>query len=158
MLFVFECTFRMCLSSRTTFFARLANCRVDSVSAAAFIAGEIQTMKQILELPQRESIKTLKLQLRKIHITAEYLVNFELLNGICVLFESTRAVIQCPSADRLPLIEVSSWILKSLSSFEIFLGMENFSEPARSTILNYYELLRVLKQLSPTFENTGFAL
>ena len=58
--------------------------------------GETQNMKVIFPVPDNESLKIL--------------VSLEFLKGMCVLFLSIRADIQCPSVDRLPLIDVSSYI------------------------------------------------
>ena len=51
-------------------------------------------MNKILPLPLKESLRTL--------------VNLEFLNGICVLFLSIKADMQCPKQDKLPLIDVNS--------------------------------------------------
>ena len=98
-------------------------CKVDNVSADADIEGEMQTINQIFPLPLKESDKTR--------------VNFEFLNGICVLFLSINAEMQCPRVDKLPFMQVNSLILSSFSSFVMLYGILNFSEPAKSTILNF---------------------
>ena len=72
-------------------------------------------MKLILEFPLNEDYITL--------------VNLEFLNGIWVLYLSIRA-------DE-PIMHVNSYILNSLSSIDISLDILNFSEPAKSTILNF---------------------
>lgn len=64
------------------------------------------------------------------------LVSFEFLNGIWVLDFYINAEIQCPKHDKLPLILVSYWILISFSAADKSEGILNFSEPAKSTILN----------------------
>ena len=61
-------------------------------------------------------------------------VSFEFLNGMCVRFLSISAWMHWPRLDKLPLIEVSSWIFRSRSSGGRSLRILNFSEPARSTI------------------------
>ena len=63
-------------------------------------------------------------------------VSLESRNGMCVLFSLVRAEMQWPSLDRLPLMHLSSVSRISLSEAGRFLGMLNFSEPARSTILS----------------------
>jgi len=80
-------------------------------------------MKLILEFPLNEDYITL--------------VNLEFLNGIWVLYLSIRADIQCPKQESEPFMHVNSYILNSLSSIDISLDILNFSEPAKSTILNF---------------------
>ena len=80
-------------------------------------------MKLILEFPLNEDYITL--------------VNLEFLNGIWVLYLSIRADIQCPKQESEPFMYVNSYILNSLSSIDISLDILNFSEPAKSTILNF---------------------
>jgi hypothetical protein len=66
--------------SNIAFLARLANCKVEKVYADADIDGLIQIIKRILPWPSNESLSIL--------------VNFEFLNGICVLDFSIRADMQ----------------------------------------------------------------
>ena len=80
-------------------------------------------MKLILEFPLNEDYITL--------------VNLEFLNGIWVLYLSIRADIQCPKQESEPFMHVNSYILNSLSSIDISLDILNFSEPDKSTILNF---------------------
>lgn len=47
--------------------------------------------------------------------------------------------IQCPSFDKLPLIDFSSKNLIYFSAWGASCGTLNFSEPAKSTILNYVD-------------------
>lgn len=63
---------------------------VENVSEFDEFEGEIQTINAILLFPLKESLRTL--------------VSLEFLNGICVLFLSIRADIQCPRHERDPLI------------------------------------------------------
>ena len=92
----------------------------------------MQTIKLIFEFPLNDDDKIR--------------VSFEFLKGICVLDLSIRADMQFPklyyfikwiNLDKDPLMHVSSYILSSLSSIDISCGILNFSEPAKSTILNY---------------------
>jgi len=80
--------------SKTALLARLANYNVEKVSALADNDGDTHTMKLILPLPLKTSLKTL--------------VSFEFLNGICVRLLSIKAEIQCPNVDKLPFIDISS--------------------------------------------------
>ena len=64
------------------------------VSLFAVVEGEIQIMKAIFPFPFKLSLKTR--------------VNFEFLNGMCVLDFSIKALIQCPRVDKDPLIYVNS--------------------------------------------------
>lgn len=107
--------------SKTALLALLANWRVENVSALLVIEGDTQTIKRILPLPLKESLRTL--------------VSFELRNGIWVLFLSIRADIQWPKQERLLLMKVSSWMWSSFSSGVNSAGILNFSDPAKSTIL-----------------------
>ena len=59
------------------FLARLANCSVEKVSAAADTEGDIQMMSLSLPLPISESLRIL--------------VSLEFLKGICVLALSINA-------------------------------------------------------------------
>lgn len=104
------------------FFARLANCKVENVSAEADIEGLIQMMNLIFPWPINESLRIL--------------VSLEFLKGIWVLDFSIKAEIQWPKHERLPLILVNSWILIYFSLGDKSEGILNFSEPARSTILS----------------------
>lgn len=107
--------------SKMAFFARLANCKVENVSAEAVAEGLIQIMNLIFPCPRRESLRIL--------------VNFEFRKGICVLDFSINAEMQWPNDDKLPFILVNSWILISFSAVDKSEGILNFSEPAKSTIL-----------------------
>ena len=82
----------------------------------------MHTINVILPFPLRESLKTR--------------VNFEFLKGIWVLYLSINADMQCPKLDKDPFMQVNSYILISFSSGEISYGILNFSDPAKSTILN----------------------
>ena len=82
------------LPSRIALLALLANYNVEKVSALEEMEGEIQTIKLILPLPLNVSLNTL--------------VSLEFLKGIWVLVLSTKAEIQWPKVDKLPLIEVNS--------------------------------------------------
>lgn len=73
--------------------ARLANCRVEKVSACALIEGEIHTMNFMRPCPTSESLRMR--------------VSFEFRKGICVRDLSIRALMQCPRQDRLPFMLVS---------------------------------------------------
>lgn len=115
------------LCSQTSFISNQKNSvtwRVEIVSLVDSNEGEIQTIKQILLSPLKESRRTR--------------VSFELRNGICVLLISVNAEIQWPNVDKLPLIEVSSTTRISFSSWLIFFEIINFSDPAKSTSLIYH--------------------
>ena len=99
---------------------------VENVSALLETDGEAQTIKLIFPLPLKASLKTL--------------VSFEFRKGMWVLDLSIKAEMQCPRVDKLPLIEVNSCICSSRSSFVKSLGILNFSDPAKSTIFNYYRV------------------
>ena len=86
------------------------------------IEGETQTINLILDAPIKESLKIL--------------VSLESRNGICVRDWFVKADIQCPNLDRLPLIDFNSAILIYFSAGGKSWGILNFSEPAKSTILN----------------------
>jgi hypothetical protein len=70
--------------------ARLANWRVEKVSAEAEVEGEMHTINRILPLPVKESARTL--------------VSLEFLKGIWVLDLSTNAEMHCPRLEREPLM------------------------------------------------------
>lgn len=112
----------MFLPSNTALLALLANYNVENVSALDDIEGDTHTINSIFPLPLNESLNTL--------------VNLEFLNGICVLVLSINADIQCPKHDKLPLIDVNSYICNSFSSGVRSVGILNFSDPAKSTILS----------------------
>ena len=76
--------------SKMALLARLANWRVEKVSAAAEVEGLMQMMNLIFPCPRSESLRIR--------------VSFEFRNGIWVLDLSIRAEIQCPRQERLPLI------------------------------------------------------
>jgi len=59
------------------------------------------------------------------------LVNFEFLKGICVRFLSLIAFMHYPKADKLPFIEITSYLQISFSSYDIVYGILNFSDPAK---------------------------
>ena len=84
--------------------------------------GETHTISLILEGPNNDYLKIL--------------VNLESLKGIWERDWLVRADIQWPSFDRLPLMDFNSANLIYLSSDDISFGILNFSEPARSIILN----------------------
>ena len=108
--------------SNIAFLARLANCRVEKVSAEAETEGLMQMMNLILPLPNRESLRMR--------------VSLEFRKGIWVLDLSIRAEMQWPSEERLLLMLVSSWMRISRSEGLRSEGILNFSDPARSTILS----------------------
>lgn len=66
---------------------------------------------------------------------------------MCVRDFSIKAEIQCPRHDKLPLILVNYWILVSFSNAVKSEGILNFSEPARSTILNEDVLPSLSKEI-----------
>ena len=95
---------------------------MEKVYAQVLWDGLIQIINLILPWPKSESVNIL--------------VSLEFLKGIWVLDFSIKADIQCPKQDKLPFILVNSWILISFSAADKSEGILNFSEPAKSTILN----------------------
>ena len=105
------------------------NCSVDDVSFMDVIEGDTQMISLIFPEPISDSLKIL--------------VNFESLTGICVLdwivndyIRINLTEIQCPSLDKLPLIDFNSKSLMSFSACGTSWGILNFYDPARSTTLN----------------------
>lgn len=65
-------------------------------------------------------------------ILLKNLVNFEFLKGICVRFLSLIALMHQPNADKLPFMDITSYLQISFSSYDIVYGILNFSDPANN--------------------------
>lgn len=76
------------------FFALLANCNVENVSAEELKEGLMQITNLNMPFPKSESLRIR--------------VNLEFRKGICALYFSIREEMQCPKQDKLPLILVNS--------------------------------------------------
>lgn len=73
---------------------RSANCKVEEVSFMDAMEGETQMISRILPEPIKDSLRIR--------------VSLESRTGMCVLDWMVKEEMQCPSLERLPLMDLSS--------------------------------------------------